>query len=518
MQQLISIWNALDARRRTIVAITTTVSFALILLLARVAGTPSMALLYSGLEPSVSGEVIGALEQHDVEFSVQGNAIYIDSTKRDFMRMALAEEGLPASGTAGYELLDNLTGFGTTAQMFDTAYWRAKEGELARTILAWPQVKSARVHIANQQQKPFAQSAAPVASVTLKLSSGGLSNEHAQALKFLVASAVAGMSPQNVSIIDSDRGLVAPVDPAGINIGQNNRRSAQLKASVERLLSARVGAGNAIVEIAILTDLEKETIVERRFDPDSRVAISTDTEEVTGGSTGSGNTGVTVASNLPDGDAQAGDQTSKSTNSETRERINYEVSETTRELIKSPGNINRLSVAVLVNNKVEFGADGTQVITPRTDEELASLRALVESAVGFDADRGDSVTLRSLDFQPLPDAGTLATASIFAGLFANSTSLMQSGLLAMVILGLGMFVVRPILLAGPQPEQTLPQLASTLAPADFDQPLEISAPEKAPNPEPVLDPVAQLRQIISERQEESIEVLQNWIDADEENA
>ena len=116
-----------------------------------------MTLLYAGLDPAAAGEVITALEQRGIAYSVQGDAIYVDGSKRDQSRMALAQEGLPKGGGAGYELLDDLNGFGTTAQMFDAAYWRAKEGELARTILVIPQVRAARVHLANQQSRPFAR-------------------------------------------------------------------------------------------------------------------------------------------------------------------------------------------------------------------------------------------------------------------------------------------------------------------------------------------------------------------------
>jgi flagellar M-ring protein FliF len=519
LQQLLSVWNALDARRRIIVSVATVAVFALVLLLAKTASTPSMALLYSGLEPSVSGEVVGALEQRGVAYKVQGNAIYVDATQRDLMRMSLASDGLPASGTAGYELLDNLTGFGTTAQMFDAAYWRAREGELARTILAWPQVKSVRVHIANPVQKPFAKSAVPVASVTLKMAAGVLTAERARALQFLVASAVSGLSPDDVSIIDSDRGLIGSTDGMATGAAQATTRAARFKTDIERLLTARVGAGNVIVAVAVDTVMAREKIVERRFDPDSRVAISSETTEVTGGSTDSGGTSVTVASNLPAGDAGAGGSTSKTSNTETRERTNFEVSETTRELINNPGKVSRINVAVLLNNLTAIAADGTVTQTPRSPEELAQLKSIVESAIGFDPARGDTVSLQSLDFQPRAALGTLATASPFAGIIANSATMLQLGLLALVILALGLFVVRPILLAKSEPE--LPLLPSLdldvdLAELPLDQPFGVAGPEFNLEEDAVLDPIENLRQIISERQDETVEVLKNWIETSEE--
>ena len=148
MQNILSLWSALDMRRRIVVIGATIAMFLAVLGLSRMANTPNMALLYAGLDSSAAGEIVAALEQRGVAYEVRGDSISVDSTQRDALRMTLASEGLPTTGAAGYELLDGLSGFGTTSQMFDAAYWRAKEGELARTILANPQIRAARVHIA----------------------------------------------------------------------------------------------------------------------------------------------------------------------------------------------------------------------------------------------------------------------------------------------------------------------------------------------------------------------------------
>ncbi|PIV75042.1 MAG: hypothetical protein COW55_07070, partial [Rhodobacteraceae bacterium CG17_big_fil_post_rev_8_21_14_2_50_65_11] len=148
LQNLVALWTALDGRRRTIVIGATIAMFLAILGLSRMAATPSMALLYAGMDSSAAGQVVAALEQRGVAYEVRGDSIHVDASQRDALRMTLAAEGLPATGAAGYELLDGLSGFGTTSQMFDAAYWRAREGELARTILANPQIRAARVHIA----------------------------------------------------------------------------------------------------------------------------------------------------------------------------------------------------------------------------------------------------------------------------------------------------------------------------------------------------------------------------------
>ena len=122
--------------------------------------------------------------------------------------MALAAKGLPAGGPAGYEILDTLSGFGTTSQMFDAAYWRAKEGELARTITGSPNVRAARVHLANPVSQPFSRTPAGSASVTVTMARGELERGQAEAIRYLVSSAVAGVTPEAVAVIDAAQGVV----------------------------------------------------------------------------------------------------------------------------------------------------------------------------------------------------------------------------------------------------------------------------------------------------------------------
>ena len=126
LQNLMDTWNGLDARRKLVVLVATLAVFAAVLVLSRMATAPGMTLLYAGLEPSAAGEVVTSLDQRGVAYEIRGGAIYVDSARRDELRMTLASEGLPANGGQGYEILDGLSGFGTTSQMFDAAYWPAR--------------------------------------------------------------------------------------------------------------------------------------------------------------------------------------------------------------------------------------------------------------------------------------------------------------------------------------------------------------------------------------------------------
>ena len=560
MQQILNVWTALDMRKRGIVVLATVAMFAAVLGLSRMASQPSMSLLYAGLESGPAGEVVKALEARGAQYEIRGGSIFVEGSRRDELRMTLASEGLPANSSKGYELLDGLSGFGTTSQMFDAAYWRAKEGELARTIVSSPLIQQARVHIANPSPQGFRQRGTPTASVTVATSSGTLSAQHAKALKFLVASAVTGLSPEEVSIIDARGGLIMSGDEVATGAADSGDRAEELKRNVERLLEARVGYGNAVVEVNVETATERESILERSFDPDSRIAISTETEETTNSASDNRTGGVSVASNLPSGEAAGGDGASTSSNSETRERINYEVSETTREILRAPGTVKRISVAVLVDGIRTVDADGNPVWEPRPPEELTALRELVASAVGFDEARGDSLTLKTMEFEPIVAEGSEATGGLISGLNLDVMSLIKLAVLALVSLVLGLFVLRPILgsnsnapaladanaaaLPGPAPLPSGLPTAQAASGAGFPDPNAIpdlppltgeidnggfAPPEMAVVSDidfgdddlPALggssaDPVERLRALIDERQSEMVEVLRGWMEDEEE--
>lgn len=539
MQQILNIWTGLESRKKLIAILATAAMFAAILTLARMAATPSLTLLYSGLENGAAGEVVRAMEQRGIAHEVRGGAIFVEADQRDTLRMTLASEGLPNNNSKGYELLDSLSGFGTTSQMFDAAYWRAKEGELARTILSGPGITAARVHIANAGGNPFRRDLRPSASVSVTTSNGALPAAQARALRFLVASAVAGLNPEDVTVVDGTGALVAGTDDnATANTADD--KSAALRDKVERLLAARVGPGNAVVEVSLETVTESELIREKRIDPESRVIISTETEESSDTAQNAGGGDVTVASNLPDGDANTSNGSSNSQNSQSRERINYEVSETEREIQRAAGAIKRISVAVLVNGFTVTDDAGAQTIQPRPEEELAALRDLVASAVGFNEQRGDVITLRSLAFEPLQPLGTAATPGFLDQLSLDVMSLIQMAVLALVTLLLGLFVLRPVLRAPAAqapaglPAPTPAPITTPQAPvltgeiADEDGNFQsapglavTSAPNRStPKGEATLtqsDAVERLRAVINDRKDETVEILRSWLE-DEEGA
>lgn len=531
MNQLKVVWEGLNWSRRIWVIGATVAVFVALLMLARLANTPRLTLLYGGLDPSAAGEVVSILDQQGVAYDIRGASIFVDSRQRDQLRMTLAAEGKPSGGAQGYELLDNLTGFGTTSQMFDATYWRAKEGELTRTLTAQPHIADARVHISNPVRDPFSRRETASASVSITTQGGGaMSTKQIAAIRHLVAAAVAGLSPEEISVIDSRHGLLQDDSMPG-NSEFSDARAELLRANALRLLEARVGPGNAIVEVTVDTVSERETISERIIDPDVRVAISSDTEETQRRANNQGNGAVTVASNLPDGAAGGNGQSSEQNDTTTREIINYDVSETQRELVREPGTVRRLSVAILVNGVETVGPDGQVEWQPRGSDELSDLRELVSSAVGFDQTRGDSVTIKSMQLDEPADLPPSVAPGLLERVNFDAMRSLQIAVMAAVALILGLFVVRPILapaggpvaLAPPQRRENdfdfddLPILEGNDLPdlPPFDD-LQLPGPEGSTGSE--TGPADRLKSLIDARPTESVEVLSQWMKNNPENA
>lgn len=521
MQQVRAFWTTLDIKSRSLLGAVAVGVIAVMVFVAQQGLKPSQALLYAGLENAAAGEVIEALEARNVVYEVRGDAIYVPAAQRDELRLMLASAGLPANSQTGYELLDSLTGFGTTSQMFDAAYWRAKEGELARTIVASPHIRSARVHISQGVNGAFRRDLAPSASVSVTTAAGVMTAEQARALRFLVASAIPGMSPREVSIIDGTNGLVIGPDDTEQPAAISADRAQELRRNVERLLDAHVGPGRSVVELTIETVMDRETITERRIDPETRVAIRAETEETRSASSDSRGQGVTVASNLPDGDAQGQDGAAENTETQTRQSTSYDMSETLRAIERGPGAIRRMTVAVLIDGVEDVQPDGTTVWRPRSADDLDRLRSLVASAVGYDEARGDVLTLQSLKFEPIAAVGTEARSGLFANSALDLMTLLRWAFLLVVLAVFVLFVLRPILQAaksgGAGDDDSLFGQGNPALGRDGMLPSGDSLTMLQPEDGVAEDPVMRLRRMIEERQDESAQLLRHWMDERKES-
>ena len=456
-----------------------------------------MGLLYSGLDASVTGEIIDELDKRGTRYEIKGDAILVPQKDRDSVRFALARDGLPKQSVQGYELLDNVNGFSVTSEMYNAAYWRAKEGELTRTILAVPGIKSARVHIGASLRSGFARSdPAQTASVTLS-SAHDLTNSQAQGIQYLVALAVSGLSPDEVAVIDLNKGILA--GPGAASTEQSGvaaeTQESQLEQKVLRLLEARVGPGNARVSVSVDVSHERQRTSAVTYDPDSRVVRSRttgDVAETSGGTSGA----LTVSSNLPQGSAPAGSQ-SNSTVKNSSESVSYEINETRTETERLPGQVERMSVAVLVNEQV-LGLDpAAPDAATINDEMVADFRQLVTSAIGLEPGRGDNLTVEFMPFQATPVEELATAPGMMEQLMERYFWLgIQILVLGLVVIVLALGVIRPML---KQPKTNALSL-------DDQDPGSLDAI--------AADPFASLKDYASERQDDAAAILQEWLDED----
>lgn len=532
MADLLRTLSGMSLIKRIFLGASVVSTVALTLFVAQLSQRTDMALLYAGLEGRAAGDVITQLEQMGIANEIRGSAVYVESKDRDRVRMILASNGLPASGQQGYELLDGLSGFGTTAEMFDAAYWRAKEGELARTLLATPDISQARVHIGTPRRRSFSNvRTAPTASVTLTGTAGPVSRASAMSARYLVSLAVPGLAAEQVAVIDANNGVILrPGDESGSFGGgfADSERAQKMKGEIEAMLAARVGAGRARVSVNIETTRESETITRRIIDPESRALRESRVVEMA--ETGSDSGGATtVASNLPDGDAQGGD--SSSSRDENRKTDIFDYTETREEVLRPAGTIKRISVAVLLDEIRTVGDDGAVTSEERPRQEIQKLENLVKSSIGFDDERGDLVTVESIPFADVPAEGTLATAEDAGPSFVeqNMMQLVQLGVLALVALILGLFVVRPVLMADSRPEAPLLPNEQDAALSAIDVTPRASDGQgaqgqggqgqtdangqaaSAPVPPTALE---LLRETVGSRNDESVDVIRGWLEDD----
>lgn len=473
-----------------------------------------MALLYAGLEPQFAGEIIEELDKTNTPYKIEGGAIFIPQGKRDQVRFALAREGLPRQSVQGYELLDEVNGFSVTSEMYNAAYWRAKEGELTRTILAIPGVTSARVHIGANLRSGFSRSQpAQTASVTLS-SARGLSQSQAEAIQYLVALAVSGLKPEDVAVIDPSKGILAgPKVEKGMaepSVAAEDQASL-LEAKILRLLSARVGDGNARVSVSVDVSRERQRISEVSFDPQSRVVrnrMVNDTSQSGSGAAGA----LTVASNLPQGEggASGGSSNSSKTSSES---ISYEINETRRETERLPGQIERISIAVLLNEQA-LGIDPAAAdAATRRQTLISDLQQLVISGAGLNIDRGDAISVELMPFQDIPVSEMTPAPGLVEQLIQRYFwSGLQALLLGVVVIVLAFGVVRPLLAGKPQDEE---ESAATGSGASTGAGAATAGIAGASSES---DPFSYLKDYAREREEETAALLQQWLNDDQKVA
>jgi flagellar M-ring protein FliF len=420
--------------------------------------TPQMTPLFTDLPLEDSAAIAKELDRQGVTYQLRndGNIIMVPADRVARLRMTLAESGLPKGGGVGYEIFDKSDALGTTSFVQNINSLRALEGELARTIQGLDRVEAARVHLVMPERPLFSRDKIdPSASIVLKVR-GSLDPAQVRAIRHLVATAVNGLSPQRISIVDEQGQLLADGaadSQTGSDVSADERQASyekRLRQQVETIVSSVVGPGHSRVQVNADFDFNRITQTSDKFDPDGRVIRSSQTREESN-SNGENNQQVTVGNELPGANQKpTADTAPRDQSRKSEEIVNYEISRTTKTEVIEGGRVNRLSVAVLVDGT--YGKDDKGDITyqPRSKDELDQIGTLVRSAIGFDQKRGDQVDVVNLRFAETPTmiipqpTGWLETMHFTKDDIMRAIEMAVMGVLGLVVL---LFVVRPIVTA-----------------------------------------------------------------------
>ncbi|NVN85013.1 MAG: flagellar M-ring protein FliF [Rhodopseudomonas sp.] len=467
MQSLVSFLKGLGAARlMAMIAVTAALIGFFAFVIMRVT-TPQMTTLFTDLSVEDSSGIIKDLERQGIPFELKndGAIIMVPKDKVTRLRMKLAEGGLPKGGGVGYEIFDKSDALGTTSFVQNINHLRALEGELARTIRAIDRIQAARVHLVLPERPLFSrETPEPSASIVLRVR-GALEPQQVRAIRHVVASAVNGLKPGRVSIVDEAGQLLADGaagDPASDGATGDERRAGfekRMRNQVEAIVSSVVGSGRARVQLTADFDYNKVTQTSDRFDPEGRVLRSSQSREESSATAGPSDGQVTVNNELPGNQGQGG-ATARDQSKKTEETNNYEISRVTKTEVTEAGRVNRISVAVLVDGIYTKNEKGEMVYSERTKDQLDRIAALVRSAIGFDQKRGDQVEIVNLKFAEGPTVPPIAEPTGLLGMlqFTKDDVMYVIELGVMMLLGLVVMfmVIRPlvrrILASEPVPE------------------------------------------------------------------
>jgi len=457
MDQAKKLLSALSIRQLITIAICALAVGGAVLWLSRYQHESGMRPLFSSLAPEDANAIVQKLREAGVEFRVSenGGTVLVPEARVPELRLEMAGLGLPKTGRIGFEIFDK-TNFGMTDFAEHVNYRRAVEGELERSIRALAEVEQARVHVTLPKESVFTESReAAKASVLVGLRPGSrLSGQNVVAIVNLVSSAVEGLTPEAVSIVDMSGNLLSRPRHAGLDEGlQSTEAALEYRQAVERDLAVKInntlepllGADKFRTGVSAEVDMTSGEQSEETFDPSKSVMLTSQKTEDTNGSTRPGSAAAGTAANLPptnipapanppapaangpqqtatasapaSGAAPSGAaapsaadapkpsgarSTGTTTNSNRRtESITFQSSRVVKHVKLPQGAIKKLSIAVLVDQGVKWEGQGKQmhrVVTPPDPEKLKTIQTLVGTLVGLDSGRGDQLTVEALPF------------------------------------------------------------------------------------------------------------------------
>ncbi len=445
----------------------TLLASALLLLLRQ----DSYSLLYDDLSRDDSQSLSLLLTRNDIPYrsSEDGKRLDVPSSQVNDARLISAEEGLPRAASFGYEIFDQEQGLSTSSFVQEINRVRALEGELARTITSVDGITNARVHIVLPKRELFSRDRQTAsASIIVDTRAGqDLERRRIRAIQNLVAAAVPDLSPDGVAITDAQGNLLARSGKDGENIfgsTPNEIRTAyetRLSQQLQSLVGSVVGITNVRVETSVEMDFGQTVVNEEIFDGDGQVLRSSEeiTEE-TRSSTPS-NRQVSVDTNLPESQLQELALNAGAREETTRSEIrrNYDITKRLINRVVAPGQVSKISVAVLIDGTYESESDGTLTYTPRAEDDLLQIERLVRSAIGFDeANRQDSVEVVNLRFFEDDSLAVDDDTGLWGLRGAELGNLLEKSILSMVFLIAFSVVIIPLmlrLLAAQREEQAI---------------------------------------------------------------
>jgi flagellar M-ring protein FliF len=434
---------------------------------------PAMGVLFADLSSQDVSAIVKDLDTRGIKYELRGDGQTILAPRADVpkLRLELAGKGIPSGGGVGYEIFDKGDAFSSTSFVQNINHLRALEGELSRTIRSIGRVQAARVHLVIPERRLFERDREPPrASIALKLA-GDLDNAQVRAIRHLVSSAVDGLKPERVSIVD-ERGRLLADGAQGeqgmVGVALDERQGAierRIKAQVDDIVASIVGPGRARVQVSALLDSNRIESRSETFDPESKV-IRSSQNRTEASASNEQREGVTVGNELPGAQQNQGQQQGqqRDTSSKNEEVVNYEISRTTRTEVQEGGRVRKLSVAVLVDGVYSRQGNETNY-QPRSQEELERIGQLVRTAIGFDRQRGDQVEVVNLRFAEAPQAPTdLAEQTLMQQLLSftreDVVRFAEMGVIALLILIVLMVVVRPLLKQVLAPDRELRAIPS----------------------------------------------------------
>ena len=455
---------AMPARRRTTLIAAVAGVLAIVLAGAWYAGRPDWRVLFSGLEGKDVAQVSQELGAAGIPFqaTADGAGVEVPAELVDKARMEVAAKGMPASGRLGFELFDKPNWVGSE---FDERvnYQRALEGELEHTIATLGAVRSARVHLVLPKESLFAQEKQVAkASVVLKLKKASLARGEVDSIRGLVAGAVEGLSPEQVTLVDAD-GRVNLTAAGGAEGDAAQAMEAKLVAMLEPL----AGAGNVRATVNVAYDEGREERTDEEYDPAGSVALTIDKKEQIGGGRAPAAGVPGTASNAPSaavpGSVAAavgpgtppllqglpvypGGNTAGATTKE--ETGTYAVSKHFVHTELGPGRVRRVTAAVVVNDREVIEAGKPTAWRARTQEEMRRMTVLAQGAVGFEEKRGDVVTMENVGFSSnVPEVKAAGMAKVMdeaKGLAGSQPGLVKTAVLGVLGLLVVMLVLKPM--------------------------------------------------------------------------